>query len=269
MSFINIDITNIISGDCIIDEFLASTRIDIKSLYYCGDIGTCAIKCYGISQNPITKEYMLVMDYAKGGNLNNYLQKHFINITWTEKIKILVGISYGPTIDEVWDFAIKWCQLVDEWIYSGIPLNDPKDSADLDETIKQAEKKRLELIRSEKLGPKYTEKSHPKAVFTSSALSSFISSSRISFNLKQEYITKEYELDINDIQSSSTQNINSDTQNSFNSQHQNVHISRPLRPLSKLITTVTANSSSKRNIKELNIETPNNRKHIIKPNNSD
>ncbi|EXX75678.1 Kic1p [Rhizophagus irregularis DAOM 197198w] len=328
---------------------------------------------------------MLVMDYAKGGNLNNYLQKHFINITWTEKIKILVGISYGlqvihrnnfihrdihsgnillsqhwqigelglsqpadntlsnneiyrvipyiapeifkgaafskesdiysfgivmwelttgckpfinvehdvnliyeiidgkprdtpecyanlmkkcwdsdplkrPTIDEVWDFAIKWCQLVDEWIYSGIPLNDPKDSADLDETIKQAEKKRLELIRSEKLGPKYTEKSHPKAVFTSSALSSFISSSRISFNLKQEYITKEYELDINDIQSSSTQNINSDTQNSFNSQHQNVHISRPLRPLSKLITTVTANSSSKRNIKELNIETPNNSK---------
>lgn len=60
--------------------------------------------------------------------------------------------------------------------------------------------------------------------------------------------------------SSSTQNINSDTQNSFNSQHQNVHISRPLRPLSKLITTVTANSSSKRNIKELNIETPNNSK---------
>ncbi|CAB4433385.1 unnamed protein product [Rhizophagus irregularis] len=173
-----------------------------------------------------------------------------------------------PTIDEVWASAIKWCQLVDEWIYSGIPLNDPVDSADLDETIKQAEKKRLELIRSEKFGPKYTEKSHPKAVFTSRALSSFISSSRISFNLKQEYITKEYELDINDIQSSSTQNINSDTQNSFNSQHQNVHISRPLRPLSKLITTVTANSSSKRNIKELNIETPNNRKHI-KPNNSD
>ncbi|CAB4474356.1 unnamed protein product [Rhizophagus irregularis] len=173
-------------------------------------------------------------------------------------------MDFKPTIDEVWDFAIKWCQLVDEWIYSGIPLNDPKDSADLDETIKQAEKKRLELIRSEKLGPKYTEKSHPKAVFTSSALSSFISSSRISFNLKQEYITKEYEFDINDIQCSSTQNA----QNSFNSQHQNVCISRPLRTLSKLITTVIANSSSKRNVKELNIEAPNNRKHI-KPNDSD
>ncbi|CAB5182253.1 unnamed protein product [Rhizophagus irregularis] len=130
---------------------------------------------------------------------------------------------------------------------------------------------RLELIRSKKLGPESIEKTHPKAVFTSRALSSFVSkpltlnfSSRNSFNLKQEYITKEYEFDINNIKSSSTSNISS-VQSSFNSRRQNSYISKPF---SKLVTTITANSSRKHNIEELNIETQNNRKHT-KTDNSD
>ena len=52
---------------------------------------------------------------------------------------------------------------------------------------------RLELIQLKKLGPKFSEKSHPKAIFTSRALSSLISksstkssSSVISFNTKQQ-----------------------------------------------------------------------------------
>ncbi|CAB5395724.1 unnamed protein product [Rhizophagus irregularis] len=78
-----------------------------------------------------------------------------------------------------------------------------------------------------------------------------------SFNLKQEYITKEYEFDIN--------NIKSSVQSSFNSRRQNSYISKPF---SKLVTTITANSSRKHNIEELNIETQNNRKHT-KTDNSD
>ncbi|CAG8633477.1 22264_t:CDS:2 [Rhizophagus irregularis] len=62
--------------------------------------------------------------------------------------------------------------------------------------INQAENKRLELIQSKKLGPEFT-----------STISSMVSS-----NMKQEYITKEYEIDINNIQSSSTKNTNSVTQ---------------------------------------------------------
>ncbi|PKY50175.1 hypothetical protein RhiirA4_446215 [Rhizophagus irregularis] len=159
---------------------------------------------------------------------------------------------------------------------------------------------RLELIRSKKLGPESIEKTHPKAVFTSRALSSYVSkpltlnfSSRNSFNLKQditkeyefdinntqsssfnyrrqnaynllEYITKEYDFDINNIQSSPTNNISS-VQSSFNSRRQNAYISKPL---SKLVTTITANSSRRHNIEELNIETQNNRKHT-KTDNSD
>ncbi|RIA95084.1 hypothetical protein C1645_758504 [Glomus cerebriforme] len=67
----------------------------------------------------------------------------------------------------------------------------------------QAERERLELIQLKLLGPNFTEK-HPRAIFTSRPLRSFISkvssinsTSSISFN---EYISKEYDLDINNIQ---------------------------------------------------------------------
>ncbi|CAB4382179.1 unnamed protein product [Rhizophagus irregularis] len=65
----------------------------------------------------------------------------------------------------------------------------------------------------------------------------------ISFNVKQGYITKEYEFDINNIQSSFTQNTNFATQS----------------------LTVSANSSRKRNFEELKNktnETQKNRKYI-------
>src|SRR5438046_2857428 len=39
----------------------------------------------------------------------------------------------------------------------------------------QAEVKRMELINSKKLGPEFSKKPHPKAIYTSRPLSSFIS----------------------------------------------------------------------------------------------
>jgi hypothetical protein len=39
----------------------------------------------------------------------------------------------------------------------------------------KAELKRMELIKSEKLGPEFTKKPHPKAIYTSRPLSFFIS----------------------------------------------------------------------------------------------
>jgi hypothetical protein len=38
---------------------------------------------------------MLIMKYASGGNLHDYLQKNFKNITWNEKLYILWQISAG------------------------------------------------------------------------------------------------------------------------------------------------------------------------------
>ncbi|CAB4485321.1 unnamed protein product [Rhizophagus irregularis] len=71
----------------------------------------------------------------------------------------------------------------------------------------------------------------------------------VSFNMKQEYITKEYEFDINNIQSLSTQNTNSATQSLI----------------------VPVNSSRKRNFEELKNETNENQKNrkYTKINNSE
>ena len=38
---------------------------------------------------------MLIMDYANNGDLHNYLQKDFANITWNKKLDILLSISMG------------------------------------------------------------------------------------------------------------------------------------------------------------------------------
>ncbi|CAG8484689.1 22018_t:CDS:2 [Rhizophagus irregularis] len=130
------------------------------------------------------------------------------------------------------------------------------------EEFQQAEETRLELTQLKKLGPEFSEQSHQKAIYTSRALSSFISkpinlSSMTSSNMKQVFYFnfrihyKEYEFDINNIQSLSSNNINSAEQCSFNSQYQ---------PQSKPILTITTNSSKKRDIEELKIKTQNDRK---------
>jgi hypothetical protein len=38
---------------------------------------------------------MLITKYAKDGNLHDYLQKEFVNITWINKLDILWIISIG------------------------------------------------------------------------------------------------------------------------------------------------------------------------------
>jgi len=68
-----------------------------------------------------------------------------------------------------------------EWFWHRCPVQ-----------FEQAEKRRIELIQSKKLGPEFSEKPHPKAIFTSRLLSSLtsksssINSSSISlFNMRQ------------------------------------------------------------------------------------
>src|SRR5256714_323912 len=53
---------------------------------------------YGISQDPNTKEYILVMRYANGGCLTDYITKEFKNLKWKDKIEILYSIISGLNI---------------------------------------------------------------------------------------------------------------------------------------------------------------------------
>ncbi|RGB35363.1 kinase-like domain-containing protein [Rhizophagus diaphanus] len=69
------------------------------------------------------------------------------------------------------------------------------------ELIDQAELKRKELINSKKLGPKFSEKPHPKAIYTSRPKCSSIFSKCSSINSSNDYTSIEVILDI-DIESS-------------------------------------------------------------------
>ncbi|RIA92167.1 kinase-like domain-containing protein [Glomus cerebriforme] len=53
------------------------------------------IICYGVTMDPKTNDYMLVMQFADGGNLHDYLKNDFSNITWMERLSILIQISRG------------------------------------------------------------------------------------------------------------------------------------------------------------------------------
>src|ERR1043165_2515047 len=50
------------------------------------------IRCLGISQDPVTSNYIIVMEFAPLGSLYAYLNN---NMTWKEKITALLDISIG------------------------------------------------------------------------------------------------------------------------------------------------------------------------------
>jgi serine/threonine protein kinase len=94
--------------------------------------------------------------------------------------------SKRPTIDNIRSF-------IRGWFFADKLGNRNYDKfhPEFKETFDQAEKKRLELIQSKKLGPEFSEETHPKAIYTSRAVSSLISKSSTinssinSFSIKQ------------------------------------------------------------------------------------
>jgi serine/threonine protein kinase len=50
---------------------------------------------YGITQDPVTKNYIMVLDYAEDGSLRNYLDKEYNKFTWNEKFDYLRHIAIG------------------------------------------------------------------------------------------------------------------------------------------------------------------------------
>ncbi|RIA81755.1 kinase-like domain-containing protein [Glomus cerebriforme] len=59
---------------------------------------------YGITQYPDTKNYMMVLDYAKNGSLRNYLDKSYDELNWETKIRDLYWIVYG--IDNIHEIGL-------------------------------------------------------------------------------------------------------------------------------------------------------------------
>ena len=53
------------------------------------------ITCYGITQDPKTNSFMIVMYYAENGNLRQSLNNRFNSMNWKEKLDILYQIAHG------------------------------------------------------------------------------------------------------------------------------------------------------------------------------
>ncbi|RHZ85079.1 hypothetical protein Glove_71g116 [Diversispora epigaea] len=73
-----------------LDDVLNEMEIHFKT--YCSGVFT-SIRFYGITQDPETHSYMMVLQYASDGNLREYLKINFNNINWEQKLDNLWRLS--------------------------------------------------------------------------------------------------------------------------------------------------------------------------------
>lgn len=57
--------------------------------------GKNIVMCYGISRDPMTKNYIMVMDYIEGGNLRKYLKNNHNKLSFENRLRLLESISQG------------------------------------------------------------------------------------------------------------------------------------------------------------------------------
>src|ERR1044072_3838024 len=53
------------------------------------------VRCYGITKDPETNNFMMVMRYADCGNLRQHLNNNFFSLNWKRKLKNLNYIAEG------------------------------------------------------------------------------------------------------------------------------------------------------------------------------
>ena len=70
---------------------------EIANTNLAGSESTIA-RCYGISQNPITKNYLIVTQYMEDGNLWQYLKNNTSEMNWGDRLWRLWTLSYGLKI---------------------------------------------------------------------------------------------------------------------------------------------------------------------------
>src|SRR5205823_11087058 len=53
------------------------------------------LNIYGISQNPNTKDFIIILEYAEGGSFNDWMNKNYKDFDWKYKIQTLLSIIEG------------------------------------------------------------------------------------------------------------------------------------------------------------------------------
>ncbi|GBB90465.1 hypothetical protein RclHR1_17430001 [Rhizophagus clarus] len=57
----------------------------------------CVIKCFGITQDPITDNYALVLQYMENGDLRKYLKRTANTVTWDQRLNKIYDICLALT----------------------------------------------------------------------------------------------------------------------------------------------------------------------------
>ncbi|CAB4435068.1 unnamed protein product [Rhizophagus irregularis] len=68
---------------------------EITLHYKVNDLLNSVIKFYGITQDPKTKNYIMVMNFAENGSLRKFLDESYRKLNWYDKINCLWIIAYG------------------------------------------------------------------------------------------------------------------------------------------------------------------------------
>src|SRR5947199_4943779 len=55
----------------------------------------CVVICYGITKDPKTNNFTMVMKYANNGSLRHHLNNSFNSMDWNKKLRNLFQIAYG------------------------------------------------------------------------------------------------------------------------------------------------------------------------------
>ena len=72
-------------------------------------MGYGVLQIYGVTQDPETKEYMIVMQYANNGSLLSYLDQNINKLTWMDKLRCLKDIVYD--LQTVHSMGLVHCDL--------------------------------------------------------------------------------------------------------------------------------------------------------------
>ncbi|CAB4489801.1 unnamed protein product [Rhizophagus irregularis] len=75
-------------------NFLSEITSHLK-LYRSSNTCSEIVRCHGISQNPESKEYIMVLEYCARGDLGKYLAENFDDLTWSKCLDHLLDIARG------------------------------------------------------------------------------------------------------------------------------------------------------------------------------
>ncbi|CAG8561505.1 6866_t:CDS:2 [Acaulospora colombiana] len=178
-----------------------SQNLDSKFFKKLKFSGWSANDFYGISREPTSGNYIFVMEYAKLGNLNIYLQTNFNKITWIKKKMILnnivgkIGSIHGKGIihqnlhsgnilarspkrvfGKVWISDLGFNQAINKKseypeVYGVIPYVAPE--------YEEAEKRRLQMVMTD---VKEAEPNHPTSAYHARLLNPIMDSANIILN---------------------------------------------------------------------------------------